>query len=232
MNFEYFCTLYHLGALHSATPLPGGTMSQVWQLETETGTFLLRTLTGREQGEREWAVTRTLSANGFTRFPAIRTVGDTPCTEAEGVWYQVQEWMTGDMPDPTRPGLAFAMGQTVKELTRCMPEGLIHGDLGPWNMLSTPDGLFVIDFGSVREGDSRFDFAAAFAGIINHTPPEDRTRTCREFLRGAQTDPVRLLPHLHLWAEEGISRWTGKSDAMVSRFINALKWAEENAYEL
>ena len=232
MNFEHFCNLYSLGALHSARSLSGGTVSRVWRLETEQGVFLLRTLTGRDQGEREWAITRTLSKNGFPRFPAIRTAGGAPCTELNGVWYQVQELVDGDMPDPTLPGVAAAMGQTVKELASCMPEGLIHGDLGPWNMLSTPDGLFVIDFGAVREGDSYFDFAAAFAGVINHTPPEDRARACGEFLRGAEADPARLLSQLRLWAQEGIARWTGKNDRMVSRFINALSWAEENVYEL
>lgn len=232
MNFEQLCKLYSLGTLYYARPISGGTVSKVWRLETEQGLFLLRTLTDREQGEREYAIARALSKNGFTRLPLIRTADGMCCTEVDGVWYQVQALVEGDMPDPAQPGVAAAMGQTVKELSRCMPEGLIHGDLGPWNMLSTPRGIYVIDYGAVREGDPYFDFAAAFAGVINHTDPEDRARACGEFLRAAGAEPARVLSQLRLWAEEGIARWTGKNDKMVSRFINALNWAEEHLYEL
>lgn len=225
MNFKYLCQQYDLGRLRRAAELSSGTVARVWKLETDGGLFLVRTLRDEAQGRREWEIFRHLRANGFTATPAIVV----PCFEQEGQWGQVQEFCDGTRPDPAAPGVAAAMARTLRELARCMPEGLIHGDLGPWNMVRREDGsLFVIDFGSAREGDPYFDYASAFGGIINHTSPEFRPRICREFLEELQADRSHLLTQLALWAEEGIDRWTGTNEKMVSRFYHARNWAEEN----
>ena len=230
MTFEYICKLYRLSTLQSVTRLAPGTTAQVWKLETDTGRYLLRTLRDRIQGELEWTIFRSLPP---ALCPAIFPTADgAPAAEVEGVWHQLQEYLDGDMPDPSLPGMAAAMARAAKELSAHMPAGLIHGDLGPWNMVSTAQGLRVVDFGAAREGDPYFDFASLFGGVINHTPEGQRSQICGEFLRELDCDPARLLTQLELWAEEGISRWTGTSEKMVARFEHALNWAKENLYEL
>lgn len=238
MNFELFCRLYRFGTLQDTSPLRPGTVAQVWKLDTDTGPFLLRTLTGREQGDREWAIAEHLTARGFTRFPAIRATGEgLPYTEVDGVWYQVQEFSPGEMPDPALPGVPQALAQTAAELSAALsdfPGGpFIHGDLGPWNLLRGGDGTIrVIDFGEMRPGDCYYDFATLLAGIINHTDGGERRSACREFLTVLNPDRARLLGQFRIWAEDGVRRWSGHSDIMAARFYNALSWAEENLHEL
>ena len=229
MNFKYLCQQYNLGRFLSATELDPGTESRVWKLDTVGGTFLVRTLRDREQGEREWNIYRSLWDGGFAAMPAIVV----PCVEQGGVCYQVQEYLTGSMPHPDQPGMAAAMARLAKDLSRAMPEGMIHGDFGPWNLLLCADGrLVVIDFGSVRQGDPYFDYASLLGGVINHTPAEQRRVVCGDFLRELNCDRDRLLNLLCLWAEQGIAEWRERSEKMVFRFINARTWAEENLHEL
>ena len=85
MNFKYLCQQYNLGRFQSAAELTSGTVSRVWKLDTDCGPFLVRTLTGREQGEREWKLFRHLRDRGFAAMPAIVV----PVLEQGGVWYQV-----------------------------------------------------------------------------------------------------------------------------------------------
>lgn len=229
MNFKYLCQQYNLGRFLGAAELDPGTESRVWKLDTEGGAFLVRTLRDREQGQQEWDVYRALRSGGFAAMPAILV----PCAEQGGVCYQVQEHLTGTMPDPAEPGVAATMARTAKELAAAMPAGMIHGDLGPWNMLLHDNGqLAVIDFGELRQGDPCFDFASLFGGVINHTPADLRRQVCGEFLHELACDRERLLEQLRLWAEQGIEEWQDRSEKMVSRFINARTWAEENLHEL
>ena len=137
------------------------------------------------------------------------------------------------MPVPGRPGVAARVAQTVRELAANMPEGLIHGDLGLWNMLTRADGtIVVIDFGNAREGDPCFDYATVLGSMINHSSDLNRADVCREFLAELGADRGHLLAQLRLWAEEGISRWSGRNDKMAARFYHALNWAEEHIHEL
>lgn len=290
MNFDFLCRQFELGGFRSAVPLNPGTVSQVWKLETDRGTWLLRTLTGKAQGRREWKIDRHLRSAGFHRSPAILTTAQgAPMTELDGIWYQVQEYCPGTRPDPAAPGIAGAIARTVKELTlalahcplidgadrfdlaeawqrgkgywplletgitlqqaeetvlRCcvIPEQdiqVIHGDLGPWNMMVDGQGaVSVIDFGEARMGDPYFDYASALGGIINHTGPEGRVSACRGFLAVLDPDRDRLLEQLWLWVWRGLAQWAilagnGVPGAkMAARFINALHWAEENLYDL
>ena len=116
---------------------------------------------------------------------------------------------------------------------------VIHGDLGPWNMMVDGQGaVSVIDFGEARIGDPYFDFASALGGLINHTPADLRPLVCREFLDELGSDRGRLLEQLRLWVWRGLAQWAilagnGVPGAkMAARFINALHWAEENLYDL
>ena len=229
MNFKYLCQQYGLGRFQTACPMDSGTVARVWKLTTDQGAFLVRSLTEKEQGEREWKLHQHLRGRGFTAMPAILV----PYFEQDGLWYQVQTFLDGTMPDPAQPGMAAAMADTAKRLTAALadyPSGtVIHGDLGPWNLLKGEDGqISVIDFGEVRPGDPCFDYAALLAGIINHAPAEARETACREFLAELDCDRTGLLEQLRLWAAEGICRWTGKNENMVSRFHHALNWAEEH----
>lgn len=290
MNFNNLCQLYSLGTLQSTAPVRPGTVAKVWRLDTDQGVFLVRTLAGKEQGEREWTIARHLLSRGFSRFPSILTLSDgAPMLELDGVWYQVQELLPGGMPRPEEPGTAAAIARMVKELTgaladcppieaadrfelgaaweegrafwplletpfsleqteaeiaRCcaIPEQarqVIHGDLGPWNMIQNGDGtVSVIDFGEARMGDPCFDYASALGGVINHTPPECRAAVCRDFLRELDCDRQRLMEQLRLWVWRGLAQWAILAGQgvpavqMASRFCHALSWAEENLYDL
>jgi len=231
--FKKICKAYNLGELREYTKLEGGTTADAWKL-TANGYFFVRTLRDRAQGERELEVNIHLVKQDFYNMAVVFDTEDRePALQVDGVWYQVQEFLPGKMPDPARSGVPAAMARTLKELSQHMPEGLIHGDLGLWNMLTRQDGsIAVIDFGSVREGDPYFDYAAALGSIINHTSEKKRAAACREFLTELEADRERLLAQLRLWAEEGIARWSGESDKMVARFHHALNWAEENLHEL
>ena len=230
MNFKYLCQQYGLGRFQTAAPLTSGTVSQVWRLDTDDGTFLVRTLTGKAQGQLEWSIHRHLRERRFTATPAILV----PYFEQDGGWYQVQEHLSGIMPDPSAPGTAAAMGRTVRALTDALsdfPGGpVIHGDLGPWNMVEREGALSVIDFGAARPGHPLFDAAAALGGVINHSPEGERLRACREFLTALGGDTACLPEQLRLWAEEGAARWKGTP--MEAKFYNALNWAEEHWNEL
>lgn len=290
MKFNDLCQQYSLGTLQGTVPVRPGTTAQVWRLDTDRGAFLVRTLAGREQGEREWAITQHLLSRGFSRVPAILTAGcGAPTVELDGVWYQVQELLPGGMPRPEEPGTAAAMARMVKELAgaladcppmegadrfelgaaweegrkfwplletpfspeqaaaeiaRCLalPEGerrVIHGDLGPWNMIQNGDGtVSVIDFGAARMGDPCFDCVSALGGVINHTPPERRAAVCRDFLGELDCGRQRLMEQLRLWAWRGLAQWAilaGRgvpAAKMAARFCHALSWAEENLYDL
>lgn len=230
MDLSYLCAQYGLGRLQRAEELSPGTSARVWRLETEGSVYLLRTLRDREQGELERDICAHLRGRGFAAVPHI----PVPLVQREGRWYQVQEHISGTMPDPARPGVAGKMGRTVRGLMEALsdfPGGpVIHGDLGPWNMVEREGDLWIIDFGSARPGDPWFDPAAALGGVINHSPEELRLSACRDFMTGLGGDAACLRRQLRLWAEEGAARWKGAP--MEQKFYNALNWAEEHWHEL
>lgn len=231
--FKKICRAYHLGELQGYEELPGGTDARTWKL-TARGYYLVRTLRDKEQGERELALCVHLIKHDFYDMAVVYDTEDgQPAVEVGGTWYQVQEFCPGHMPAAGRQGVAARMGKLVKRLADHMPEGMIHGDLGPWNMVVQEGGTIrIIDFGSAREGDPYFDFATAFAGIVNHTTDRTRMTACREFLAELDADRERLLAQLRLWAEEGVRRWQDTDGTMTKRFYHALKWAEEHIHEL
>ncbi len=231
--FKKICKAYDLGQFQEYEALDGGTEARVWKL-TARGYYLVRTLRDKAQGERELALCVHLIKSDFYQMAVVYDTADgQPALEVDGVWYQVQEYCPGAMPVAGRPGAAAGIARTAKALAEHMPPGMIHGDLGPWNMVVQPGGVIrVLDFGSARAGDPYFDYATALAGIINHTTDKTRTTACREFLTELGADRARLLAQLRLWAEEGICRWQSTDEAMTKRFHRALNWAEEHLYEL
>lgn len=271
-------------------PVNGGTVARVWRVDTTGDSYLLRTLTDREQGEREQAIVSHLYSRGFIQTPEIVAMA-----EQDGIWYQLQRYWEGSMPDPTRSGVPEVMARTVAEYQAALidcpaVEGgadrfdlaeawvtyganwsaletsltweqaneevawactisdrercVIHGDLGPWNMLWRPEGrILIIDFGEARMGDPYFDLASVLGGLMNHTPADQRRRVCTEFFNGYEAirpvDRDRLLEQLALWSWRGLAQWCGRAAAypetgkkMAARFLAALEWAKENLYEL
>ena len=116
---------------------------------------------------------------------------------------------------------------------------LIHGDLGLWNMLEDGMVIRVIDFGEVRMGDPYFDLASALAGLINHSPEEERKTNATEFLAVCRermtVDMERLTMQVFLWVWRGLAQCVKEPEnwkPMARRFYNAMIWCEENLHEL
>lgn len=86
--------------------LSGGTTARVWRLPCAQGAFLLRTLTGPQQGRLEWDIVRALRCQSFDAVPAILPFGDQPAARFGGNWYQLQVFCPGKRPDLSVPGTA------------------------------------------------------------------------------------------------------------------------------
>ena len=114
MNFKYLCDQYQLGRFRSVAQRNPGTTAQVWQLETDFGTFLVRTLRDKRQGELEWNIHQHLRSRDFAAMPAIVV----PYFEQGGLWYQVQEFCPGARPSPERTGTARRIASMVTQLMR------------------------------------------------------------------------------------------------------------------
>ena len=114
MNFKYLCQQFDLGRFKAACPMAPGTVAQVWRLETDISTYLVRTLRDQEQGEREWSIHRHLRKHGFSSMPAILV----PCFQQAGRWYQIQEFCSGDRPSLERPGTVGRIAVMVTELMK------------------------------------------------------------------------------------------------------------------
>lgn len=236
------CRAYGLGKPLAVAALRPGTAARVWRLDTVAGPLVLRTLSGPAQGEAEWCIFRHLRTRGFTATPELLpTQAGAPWAELEGRCWQLQRLYPGAAPDGGRAGTVRAAAALAVELGAALAdcasvgagEGqVIHGDLGPWNLLDTGRDLLVLDFGAARMGDPYFDLAALLAGFINHAAPTDRPRVLAEFLDGAGTpDRGRLLEQIRLWAAVNTAAWSvpGRPGAagMLLKFQNALTWAEE-----
>lgn len=286
MDWDLLRARFGLPAPAEAIPLRPGTEARVWRLNCERGSFLVRTLSGPEQGGREWTLFRHLADRGFDALPSIRlTLDGQPAAELDGVWYQLQTFCPGSMPDPGKPGVARRLARTVLALEQaledcpcrnipaakplpqlwaearpgwtalalpltleeadrtvarlsCLPvEGgqVIHGDLGPWNMLDDGERIRVIDFGAVCLGDPYYDLAAALGGVVNHTSSAERDKAVRAFWDECRAlrpdfDRKRLLNQVSLWAWRGLTacaRPDGLGPRMAVRFFHALRWKED-----
>ena len=290
MNAERLRAAFGLPAPMEIVPLRPGTEARVWRADCPAGAFLLRTLSGPEQGAREWTIVQHLIARGFAALPAILTAPDgRPMAELDGAWYQLQTFCHGAMPDPGAPGAARRMARAVcsmeDALADCPPEDfqtarpldelwaaarpgwaglglslsadeadravarlaaaeeagrVIHGDLGPWNMVDDGETVRVIDFGAARLGDPYFDLAAALGGIVNHAEDEERGESVKEFLDACRVllpgfDGRRLKEQFFLWTWRGLAACAlpgGLGPAMARRFYHALQWGEETFREL
>ena len=140
-----------------------------------------------------------------------------------------------------RPRLSLPLSQEEADraAARCcaLPEEgrqVIHGDLGPWNLIAAPEGgLLVIDFGQARMGDPYFDLASLLAGAVNHAPPALRRQVAEAVLARYRAalplDLPRLRGQLTLWAWRGLAQCLCSPAAwrqMAGRFYSVLAWAE------
>ena len=117
MDASTLCRRYGLGASHRAAPIHPGTVAQVWQASTPSGEVVIRTLTDRAQGEREFLICRHLARQGFRQTPAILTADSgAPAVEQDGTWYQIQQYLPGVRPDPAVPGVPGEIARTAARL--------------------------------------------------------------------------------------------------------------------
>ena len=86
----------------------------------------------------------------------------------------------------------------------------IHGDLGLWNMLWTPSGLRIIDFGEARLGDPYFDLAGAVSSLLqsekNKTlhPAMIETFLCSYAGEYQEINRTKLLEWIQFWLLRGM----------------------------
>ena len=147
-------------------------------------------------------------------------------------------WAAGREKFP-RLGLPLTLAQADHAAARlaALPERdvqLIHGDLGPWNMLDNRGAIRVIDFGEARLGDPYFDLASALAGLVNHSAPAHKRQNAAAFLDACRErlplDLPRLKEQLALWAWRGIAQCAAGGEAfsgMAERMYGALRTMEE-----
>ena len=132
-----------------------------------------------------------LSSCPTVRFPAEHFDLAEVWTQARQSWSQLSLPLSPEDAD-------WAVEQCLQITDR--DAQVIHGDLGPWNLLFTPDReLLVIDFGQARMGDPYFDVASLLGGLVNHAPQERRAKACEEFLDECQLHmPLNLLSPCHI----------------------------------
>lgn len=185
---------------------------------------------------REMARLTTLLEQALSDCPAID--GPPDRFDLAAVWQTCREnWPLLGLPLP--------LEAADREVDRCCQfptrgAQVIHGDLGPWNLLQTEDNsILVIDFGEARMGDPYFDLASILGGLVNHSSAERRKQACEEFLleyqRFTPLDQSRLLEQLDLWVWRGLAQCArsipqpnGNWSKLAARFLHALNWAKEN----
>ncbi len=121
------CAQYGLGEATRVSTAPPGTAARAWYFSAQGRPWVLRELTGPAQGEREVRLTCALRAQGFSDTPEIlRTLQGAGAALADGQWYQVQRYCTGERPAPEAPGTAAAVGRCAGRLeaalAKCAPE--------------------------------------------------------------------------------------------------------------
>jgi aminoglycoside phosphotransferase (APT) family kinase protein len=87
--------------------------------------------------------------------------------------------------------------------------GMIHADLGKWNIIYTQAGYRIIDFGEARYGNTHFDLAALLDSSVKWTgEQEDRIGSLHSFIEGymlyGKVDADLLLENIHLWIMRGV----------------------------
>lgn len=227
---------YALGDWSPLIPLSPGTESRVWRFGAGRGEYLLRTLPSREQGDQQYRISRHLARQRFRWMPTILPTADgSPCVLWEGIWYHVQTFLPGRRPGAATPSLAARAVQLTLRLHRALaevptpdgPQQFIHGDLGPWNLLSSGGRLWVVDFSAARPGEPYYDLASLLAGLLNHGEDALRPKLLSAFLaamaENAPCDLPLLLAQLRRWSEDTLARW-GAESPYVRRTQTTLSW--------
>lgn len=99
----------------------------------------------------------------------------------------------------------------VTQAISCQYEknGMIHADLGTWNIIYTQSGYNIIDFGEARYGNTHFDLAALLDSSVKWIgEQEDRIRSLHSFIEGymlyGKLEADVLLENIHLWTMRGV----------------------------
>lgn len=123
MDALALCRRYGLREIQRVTPVRPGTVAQVWRVSAPSGEVVIRTLTDRAQGEREFSICRHLARQGFHQTPSILTAdGGAPAVEQDGTWYQLQQYRPGVRPDPARPGVPGEIARTAARLEAALED--------------------------------------------------------------------------------------------------------------
>lgn len=270
--------LYGLGPWTTLIPLRPGTESRLWRFSAAGGSYVLRTLPSREQGETQYRLSLHLTSLGCSVPSILPALDGSPCVLQDGQWYHLQTFCPGRQPDPVTLGdtarataavlsLSAALGacpplaalpapdlaqlwaenrpfwdeatlpmplsladEQIAAL-RDVPSGptqLIHGDLGPWNLLLRGKTVLILDFGAARMGDPLFDLAALLGGLLNHAPDHLRPQVLSEFFSVAgAVDRPRLLAQLRLWVWQNVAAWLPRG-TYVPRLLSTLRFLESD----
>ena len=99
-GMEYREILRHWFAEENVTlsEIGKGISSNACRVKTGKGEYVLRRIAGWEQGEREASICRVL--RGAAVVPGIvETPDGRCCVEADGCWYNLQEFLPGEVPE-------------------------------------------------------------------------------------------------------------------------------------
>lgn len=167
-----------------------------------------------------------LSSCPTVRFPAEHFDLAEVWTQARQSWSQLSLPLSPEDAD-------WAVEQCLQITDR--DAQVIHGDLGPWNLLFTPDReLLVIRLWAGPDGRPllRRGLPAGWTG--EPRPARAPAKACEEFLDECQLhmplNLARLRSQLELWVWRGLAQCvcSGPDWAeMAARFYNALTWAKE-----
>ncbi len=142
-------------------PLGGGGMSAVWRaydevLGRQVAVKVVAGPEGNAQTAREWITreARTAARLSHPHITAIHDYGESVAGSGERVPYVVMELVPGPTlaerlkvgPLPVRSALLIG-AQVAAALAAAHARGLVHRDIKPGNVLLSPSGAKVVDFG-------------------------------------------------------------------------------------
>src|SRR6266446_10262547 len=127
----------------------------------------------------------------------------------------LSEEVTGNGPMPTRPALGLAAG-LAEGLNAIHAAGVVHCDLKPSNVLLSPDGPRVIDFGISRAADAAW---VTGAGLVVGSPGFMSPEQAMGEEVGPPSDIFSLGAVLTFAATGGGPFGTGSTPALVYRVV-------------
>jgi serine/threonine protein kinase len=216
-----------LGAFHLGARLGAGGMGAVYEADGPPGPCAVKVLatslgaepTLRQRFRREAAALRTLDHPGVVR---VLAEGE----DRGFCWYAMERIQGPDLrarlaQGPLSVAEAERLGREVlSALDAVHGRGLVHRDVKPGNILLSPQGAKLCDFGIARfDGSTTLTESAALMGSLRYMSPEQRRG-----LADAQSDLYALGLVLHEALTGGLPDEVelGRVPAHLKRLIAAL----------